>query len=534
MDLETYENKVEEVLNKGEYRLLSKDPTTTIEGRIYRALKKYSSTLSDAVRFRLTPHYSKPPHLYGLPKIHKEQMPLRPITSSRNSPTSELSKFLLEIIRPIQGNAASFVRNSAHFVDLLGGIEVETNDRLVSFDVESLYTNVPIGESLNIIRDKLSKDAAFSTRTTLPLDGVMELLEICLRNSYFQVKDRFYAQDEGLPMGSSLSPVIANIFMEWFEEHAIDASRCKPKLWLRYVDDTFIIWDKEEKALQEFLLHLNSFRPTIKFTMETEKDSALPFLDVLVKKVGGNLRTSVYRKPTHTGQYLHYESNHPATTKVGIIRSLYNRARTICRNDEDLKTEVDTIYKDLQQNGYPKKLISRTIQRTRPNQIRDEATTTTRLLPIPYIRGTSEQIRRIASKYNIRTAFRSSTTIRSVVSKTKPDGMVDTKNCVYRIPCECGDSYIGETKRPLEIRAKEHRSWTQRGEVSKSGIAEHAWHNGHNIHWSEAKILHKEQHWRKRKFVEAAFISQNQRIFSQPSVDIPNIWKPLLSGQCRI
>lgn len=478
----------------------------------------------------LTPYYSKPPHLYGLPKIHKDNIPLRPITSSRDAPTAELSRHLKDIIQPLVGKSNSFVKNSIHFVDILKTIDLGPTDIFVSFDVESLYTNVPLEESLDIIRAKLSQDQTLADRTELPLDGVMELLELCLRNSYFQVKDRFYAQIDGLPMGSSLSPVVANIYMEWFEHYAIETANIKPKTWLRYVDDTFIVWSGDHEELQEFLEHLNSLRPSINFTMEKEQNSALPFLDVLVKRQNGHIQTSVYRKPTHTGQYLHQQSNHSAATKEGIIRTLYNRAASICNSEELLQAEVDNLIRDLQQNGYSEKLIRDTITKYKNktfSQTKDNQQNHT-FMTLPYIKGISEKIRRIAKDYNIKVAFRSDKTLRSLLTKTKPENNLH-KNCIYQIPCECGEVYIGETKRPLDIRVKEHKTHTERGETSRSGIAEHSWSKEHRVRWSEASVVHTESHWKKRKFKEAAFIQTNSNNFSKPSVDIPNLWRPLLN-----
>src|SRR5436190_10104528 len=105
--------------------------------------------------------------------------------------------------------------------------------------------------------------------------------------------------------------------------------------------------------------------------------------------------------------------------------------------------------------------------------------------------------------------------------KTKPD-QHDTKDCIYQIPCECGASYIEETKRPLEIRVKEHKKNTTSGEIEKSRLAQHAWTEHYQIQWNNAKIIDKEEHWRKRKFKEAVYITNNKKIFSQPSVDVRN------------
>ena len=116
--------------------------------------------------------------MYGLPKIHKPNVPLRPIISSRDSPCRELSKVLLNILTPLVGKTDSFIKNSKDFVEKSKTIVLTETDRLVSFDVESLFTNVPVPETLKIIEDRLSKDETLGDRTNLPVNVIMELLEL--------------------------------------------------------------------------------------------------------------------------------------------------------------------------------------------------------------------------------------------------------------------------------------------------------------------------------------------------------------------
>ena len=124
------------------------------------------------------------------------------------------------------------------------------------------------------------------------------------------------------------SAVMANLYMEVFEELALETAPTRPRLWKRYVDDTFSILRKgSTKAL---LHHLNRVRPTIKFTVEQEEDGSLPLLDTLLKRrEDGILDVSVYRKSTHTDRYLHFESYHPTHVKRGVVRCLRDRAREI-------------------------------------------------------------------------------------------------------------------------------------------------------------------------------------------------------------
>ena len=95
-----------------------------------------------------------------------------------------------------------------------------------------------------------------------------------------------------------------------------------------YVDGTFCILTK--CSTEKLLHHLNRVKPTIKFTVKQEEDGTLPFLDTLLRRTeDGSLDVSVYRKPTHTDQYLHLQSHHLTHVKRGVVRSLHDRAREI-------------------------------------------------------------------------------------------------------------------------------------------------------------------------------------------------------------
>jgi hypothetical protein len=198
-------------------------------------------------------------------------------------------------------------------------VNLHSLDTLVCFDVVSLFTNVPVDEALQVIRNKLHNNNTLAERSVLQVGSIMELLEVCLKTAYFQVYDKFFQQTDGMAMGSSLSPIVSNICMELFEELALDSAQYKPSLWLRYIDDIFMVLPHGSEQLQNFLDQLNSLRPSINFTMEIESGSAIPFLNVLVIMKGTKLATKVYRKPTHTGQCLNFKSNHPPHVKRGLI-----------------------------------------------------------------------------------------------------------------------------------------------------------------------------------------------------------------------
>ena len=140
--------------------------------------------------------------------------------------------------------------------------------------------------------------------------------------------------------------------MEYFEQKALSTAPT-PRLWCRYVDGTFVI--QKEVNKQDFLQHINSVDPAIQFTEENNKeDGAIPFLDTIVKpEADDNLSITVYRKPTHTDQYLQWDSHHHLSAKFSVISTLTPRAKTFCSNP-DLHKEMKHHRKVLTQCKYPK------------------------------------------------------------------------------------------------------------------------------------------------------------------------------------
>ena len=148
--------------------------------------------------------------MYGLPKIHKENTPIRLIVSTINSPSYKLAKELARILNPLAGNTVHTVKNSTVFVERIQGMEVTSDDRLVSFDIKSLFTQVPVEEALKVVEERLIGDRNLGDRTSIPVSQLVELTRLCLRSTYFQLGEEFYEQLDGTAMGSPLSPVIAS------------------------------------------------------------------------------------------------------------------------------------------------------------------------------------------------------------------------------------------------------------------------------------------------------------------------------------
>ena len=158
-------------------------------------------------------------------------------------------------------------------------------------------------------------------------------------------------------MGGPPSSVVAASYMKGTETTSLTTTSHPPKVWERHVDDVFSIIRKSN--LHRFFQHINSLHHRKKFTMETEENSQLPFLDTLVQRNNDNtFSIRVYRKPTHADQYLKFTSYHLARTKENVITSLFDRAKNIISNPSHQEKEENHLTAVLQANGYPKKFIN--------------------------------------------------------------------------------------------------------------------------------------------------------------------------------
>ena len=191
-----YDTKMRGVLDTATYRQLKKDPTATQEGKLSRRLKRMEKDgeITEGLYHRLRPSGSQPPRIYSFPKIHKPEVPPRPNVSCIEAPSYQLSKHIASLIYTLAGKTDSHVKNCKHFVEVMAGLRVEEDKMLVSFDVTSLFTNVPIDEAVQVIHDKLQGDEMLVDTATLTPDRVTELLEACLRSTYFSYRGDFYEQ----------------------------------------------------------------------------------------------------------------------------------------------------------------------------------------------------------------------------------------------------------------------------------------------------------------------------------------------------
>ena len=418
-----------------------------------------------------TGNSSPPVRFYGLPKIHKANCPIRPIVSACGTSTYNLAKYLTKILKVYIGHASSFIKDSKDLMDKLQSIKLQDNEELVSFDVSALFTSIPVNQALDVInqliiqhqtdmdfKHKIGK-AWYEAADHLDREDVMALLKVILNNCVFSFQGKFYKQLHGATMGSPCSPVVANIYMEYFEKRALGSElpiSFTINTWLRYVDDVLTIVKKGTR--NSLLNHLNSIDPNIKLTIEPpNQQGAIPFLDTFPRPSGNKIITSVYRKPTHMDRYLDFNSNHPKSAKHAVVRALTDRAKNVCSSPELLAEEMDHLGKVLKYNNYPKWMIDqhgrnsserRLIDLETGNEVKKSV-----FISAPYFPGLSESFKQLFKYTPVQVCFKGQNTIKLMLMhpKDKVDPSLK-KDIVYQWLCtkpNCKSSYNGETSRSL-------------------------------------------------------------------------------------
>ena len=231
---------------------------------------------------------------------------------------------------------------------------VSENAYLVTLDVSSLYTNIPHNDGIDACRYFLEENN--NNNHKYQIDCICNLIEVVLKNNFFQFGDKYYLQKMGTAMGSAMAPAYASLFMGKLEKEFLATCDLSPDVWYRFLDDIFMIWTHSLDELHEFIDKINSFHPHIKFTYNISETN-VSFLDVNVAIDNHkNLKTSVHVKPTNVHQYV-YSSCHPKPCKDSIPYSQAKRYRRIFSDDDEFKNSIHEL-RDLNLNrNYPPKVV---------------------------------------------------------------------------------------------------------------------------------------------------------------------------------
>ena len=452
-------------------------------------------------------------YIYGIPKIHKPGCPLRPIISNVGTITRNLAGWLASILTPYLGKfSGSHLINSLDLKDKLTNFNDHSTSlvKLVSLDIVSLFTNVPTQDVINFIGRKIDSGDIV---VPIPKHSFIELIELCVNNNVFQFQNEFYRQKFGISMGSPLSPVLANLYMEYFESELLPSITPQPILWYRYVDDIIALWPND-KDFDAFFDQVNNLAPSIKFTTEWEVEGSMPFLDTRIHRSSAGFHFSIYRKPTHSNQYIHWFSWHSESVKRSSLFSLFLRAYRIC-DSPYLEPEINFIYNAFENSGFPRHIIDSVHRgvkskffKPRPTII-DEPSEQPPTISLPYGKFSNNHASRLFRSYNCRVVNKANNTIRSMLIKNHPPRNDDPKQAsgVYEIPCkDCDKVYFGQTGRPFNVRINEHMKDFQHKRINNACFAHHR-STGHQIDFSNWRIIHRSNNHYERLVVESTLIN---------------------------
>ena len=380
MNKSEYLHKVKDLLkDTSKFKQISNNPTERLKQEANKVIEALNAASDDIKLPKIIGDF-QPGYTYGNVKIHKDGYPLRPIISQIPTPTYNLAKSLNKIISPFIPSKYT-VKSSNDFIDLLHSSNC--SGIIGSLDVESLFTNVPIDTTIDIILKHVYNHPTIAP-PKIPPKILQRLLELCTKEAPFKCPEgKLYQQIGGVAMGSPLGPTFANFYMGELENNIFENHEEKPLIYVRYVDDIFVLVKSEEELIN--LKHTFQEHSVLNFTYEIGVASKLPFLDILVHNNGTKFETSVYHKPTDQGKCLNYNSECPDKYKLSVINNYLNRAYRISDTWQKFHQEIAHIRQTLVNNNYPNTVFDNQLRNfLEKKQSKEEPLKNKQLIPIYY------------------------------------------------------------------------------------------------------------------------------------------------------
>ena len=518
----SYFQKMNTLLSdKNIYKHIKWNPLHKFQKNVHNLLKDWNDKEylnKQFHNFSLTQTNTNIARCYGLPKIHKKDVPLRPIISTINSPTHFLSKILYNQIKNSVNTPKSHINNSFELKTKLQSFTIPDDHILLSLDVTSLFTNIPCHLVLNSLDRRFN---SIHNSCKLPFDEIRKCVQFIFNNTFFKFDNKFYQQIFGSPMGSPVSPLFADLVMEDLENDCLDKLNnlgCVPIFYYRYVDDTFLCIKKD--YIEIVLDIFNNYDSNLKFTHEIENNGVLNFLDLSVIRVNNRLITNWFQKPTSSGRILNFDSKHTFEQKKNIIYNLVDRS-ILLSNSVYHRQNIKQIKKILSDNSYPlsfvEKHIKNRLMKIKHNKYNNNINrgsnsnnlyTSQRKICLPFYNNFYKKCSSIFKKYNINVLPKINKNLQSIIKLGKdPLDKFDSTGVVYKFHCfNCPASYVGQTKRSLSTRLKEHMTC----KTSDSVVTSHIQVLKHNFDWQNTKILDIEPDYYKRSLSEMLFINSDK------------------------
>ena len=472
MKSEDYQSKLGDILKLPQFEKLPKgrknarNPAILEEERIIKALDDMveGGKINDSLYAKLKPKGSQPARLYGLAKVHKNTVPTRPVLSMPGSAYYAIGNQVGEWLSEVP--ECQINTSNKQIVDTIKNIKLDSNRELVSFDVVSLYTNVPVTEAINRCADLLYN----GNQAAPPVDKetFVELAKLASCDVIMSTHDGFYKQTDGLAMGSPPAPYLANGWLSQYDENI----KGDAELYARYMDD--VIRDIESQTRDTKFSEINKLHKCLQFTMEREQNGKLPVLDLTLINDAGVLSSSWYSKPSDTGLVMNYHALAPRRYKKSVVSGFVYRIHRCCSNWKLFHESLKKAKAILERNQYPptfyepiikealtKILIAKTTtpQNSTAEGNEQPESISKHMIFIQYRGKCTEDYARALHRLKAPcTMVMTLRKLKTVLPSLKPPVDKKIRSCiVYKFNCpRCGACYVGATTRHICIRLGEH------------------------------------------------------------------------------
>jgi hypothetical protein len=243
------------------------------------------------------------------------------------------------------------IDSTIHCAEALKKLNIIPTSKIITLDITNLYTNIPSNEAIELVNQRLQ---VISPDNKNLQNEIIELVKVTIHQNYFESNNMFWQQDNGTPMGSPISSILAEIFLQDLESKWYPSMINTRHIQYigRYVDDVLIVYDSARVTADAIVHDHNGMHPNIVYKMEIEENEHVSFLDLNIHRNPNKIDMGIYRKPTYTDVVIPHSSNHPASHKSAAFHYMLDRPKRLPLTDQEKQKEMAVIKTIATNNGY--------------------------------------------------------------------------------------------------------------------------------------------------------------------------------------